>query len=79
MAVTARKEENKTILEITNGDLLQMEEILHLWDFKTEQSLFRFLLSILIETQDKEIWIKCNEERIAIGPVPNSLTAHGKI
>lgn len=73
MAVISTKEDNKLSLEITNGDLLKMEEILQEWNFKNEQCLLRFLISMLIETEDKELWIKSNHKLIPIGPALHSL------
>ena len=73
MAVISTKEENKLILELSNGDLVNLKDVLRRWNFKDEQSLLRFLLSILMETQDKELWIKSDDELIAIAPVEHSL------
>ena len=60
MAVIPNRKDGKLFLEIDNGDLDKMEEVLKKWNFKDEQSFWRFSLSILIETEDKALWIKTN-------------------
>jgi predicted component of type VI protein secretion system len=73
MAVKSKYQGDKLILEIDNGDLTKMKEVLRDWDFKNEQSFWRFSLSILLEAQDRELWIKSNDEVVQIKPVDSLL------
>lgn len=73
MAVTPTRKNGKLILEIDNGDLEKMEEVLKRWNFKDEQAFWRFSISLLIETEDKEIWIKTNGELTPIAPAKHSI------
>lgn len=36
-----------------NGDFLNFKKVIADWNFKDEQSLIRFVLSIMIESEDK--------------------------
>ena len=73
MAVTPKKLENKLILEIDNGDLTKLEEVIRRWNFKDEQSLLRFSVSLLLETEDKELWMKSEGRPIPIAPAKHSV------
>lgn len=69
--------ENKEELElkINNCDLKYMEEVLLRWNFKDIQSFWRFSVSILLETEEKELWIKDNGKPIRIAPADHSIKA----
>jgi len=73
MAVKPTKKDNKLILEINNGDLTKMEEVLRRWNFKDEQAFWRFSVSTLLETEDKAIWIKSEGTPVSIAPAKHSL------
>lgn len=73
MAVISTKKDNKLVLEIDNGDLTKMEEVLRKWNFKDEQSFLRFSVSILLETEGKSLWIKANGEPTSVIPAQHSL------
>ena len=73
MAVIPNRKDGKLFLEIDNGDLDKMEEVLTKWNFKDEQSFWRFSLSILIETEDKALWIKTNGEPTPVAPARHSI------
>jgi hypothetical protein len=47
MAVKSEIKENKLILTLDNGEKKVFEEVRKKWNFKDEQSLIRFALSIL--------------------------------
>jgi hypothetical protein len=73
MSVKSKQQGDKLTLEIDNGDLTKMQEVLRHWNFKDEQSFLRFYLSILLETQDRELWIKSNGALVQIKPVESLL------
>jgi hypothetical protein len=73
MAVISTKKDNRLVLEIDNGDLTKMQEVLKRWNFKDEQSFWRFSVSILLETEDKSLWIKSNGQAIPIAPAAHSI------
>lgn len=73
MPVLSKKADDKLILEIDNGDRTKLEEVIQKWNFKDEQAFWRFSLSILLETEDKELWIKSNGQLIPIAPAQHSI------
>lgn len=73
MAVSAKKSNQKLTLEIDNGDLLKIEEVIKKWSFKNEQAFLRFAVSLLIETEDKDLWIKSNGEPTRVEPADHSI------
>ncbi len=74
MAVTiiAQKDDEIT-LKIDNGDLKKMEEVLTKWNFKDIQSFWRFSISILLQTEEKKLWIQENGNPILIAPADHSI------
>lgn len=75
MAVISNEKDGKLILEIDNGDLTKMKDVLNKWNFKDIQSFWRFSVSILLKTEDNALWIKENQEPIAIAPADHSIKA----
>lgn len=73
MAVISIRKDNKLTLEIDNGDYTKMEEVLKRWNFKDEQALWRFTISLLLETEDKSLWMKSEGQPISIAPAEHSL------
>lgn len=73
MAVNAAKENNKLKLELDNGDLVRFEEVIKAWNFKNEQAFLRFVVSLLIETEDKSLWMKSNGEITKVEPADHSI------
>lgn len=73
MSVQTKEAENKLILELDNGDKTKIEEALKKWNFKDMQSLLRFSVSVLLETEDKALWIKSNGESTLIAPAKHSI------
>ncbi len=73
MSVQTKEAGNKLILELDNGDKTKIEEALKKWNFKDMQSLLRFSVSVLLETEDKALWIKSNGESTLIAPAKNSI------
>jgi hypothetical protein len=71
--VTKYENDNKLFLEIDNGDLSNMQEVIKKWNFKDEQALWRFCLSLLLSTQDKTLWIKEEGERIRVTPANHNI------
>jgi hypothetical protein len=73
MAVIPIRKENKLILEIDNGDLTKMEEVLKRWNFKDEQAFLRFTVSLLLETENKALWMQENGNPVPIAPAKHSI------
>jgi len=73
MSVKSRVENDKLILELDNGDKTKMQEVLKRWNFKDEQSFLRFSVSLLLETEDKALWMKTNGETVSIAPAKHSI------
>lgn len=73
MSVKATEKDNELLLKIDNGDLTKMKEVLERWKFKDEQAFLRFTVSLLIETEDKALWMKSNGEPIKVEPADHSI------
>lgn len=74
MGVVAFSKENGRInLEVNQGDLTKMEQVLEEWNFKDIQSFWRFSISILLQTEEKKLWIQENGTPILIAPAKHSL------
>lgn len=68
MAVKDKKESNKLILEIDNGDLSKLDEVMEKWSFKDYQSFMRFVVSILLLNEEKSVGIKLDGLKQDITP-----------
>ena len=55
MAVKEIHSENENILDLRfdNGDVSKLNEVIQRWGFKDYQSFFRFVISIMLVTEDK--------------------------
>jgi phosphopantothenate synthetase len=69
MAVTTqRRDKDKLLLEFDNGDLEKFDQVLKEWNFKDEQSLLRFAVSIMLTTEKQIIYVNKNEAPAAVVP-----------
>jgi hypothetical protein len=59
--------------EIDNGEKKALEQIKTLWNFKDEGSVLRFMMSVLLRTEDKKLWIKTNGQPQGVSPVDDLL------
>lgn len=73
MAVKSKDENGKLILEIDNGDLEKLNQVMDKWSFKDHQALLRFSISILILSEDESISIKMNGSQRSITPAADLL------
>ena len=71
MAVKNREELNKLILEIDNGDLTNLNEVMKKYSFKDYQSLMRYCVSILLVNENKYVSITLNGIKTDIVPSPD--------
>jgi uncharacterized protein YfaT (DUF1175 family) len=67
------------IIEMENGDKKAFEEIKNKWNFKDEEGVLRYMMSLLLKTEDNKLWIKANGQQTGVNPadeliVKNSLT-----
>jgi len=72
MSVISNIQNEKLILELDNGDKKIFLEMLQKWNFKDEESLVRFALSVLKLSKDCAMTINTAEEgEIKIKPADN--------
>lgn len=68
MAVKAQEKDKKLMLDIDNGDLSKLNEVMDKWGFKDYQSFMRFAVSILLLNEEKSIGIKLDGIKQDITP-----------
>lgn len=68
MAVKARKEGDKLILELDNGDITRLEEAIKKCSFKDEQSFLRFAVSLFIVNEGNSFFIKQDGQQTEVIP-----------
>ncbi len=73
MAVKSVSQDNKLILEIDNGDLAKLNEVMEKWSFKDYQSLLRFSVSILLLNEAKSFGLKIDGTQQEIIPAKELL------
>jgi hypothetical protein len=74
MAVTNLSEnDGKLTLELDNGDYKKFKQAMEKWNFKDEQSLMRFVVSILVLSEDKIINVKIDNDQKNIVPADDFL------
>ena len=54
MSVKSQNNGDNLVLTLDNGDRKKFEEVLTEWNFKDEESLIRFFISIAKESYDKK-------------------------
>jgi len=72
MAVIGKIDKEKLILEIDNGDLTKLEEVIKKWNFKDYQSFMRFVVSVMLLNEDEFLSIKIDGIRQDIKPASHS-------
>lgn len=73
MPVKSKEESDKLILEIDNGDLSKLKDVMDKWSFKDYQSFMRFAVSIFLLSDDNSISIKADGIRQDFAPVSDLL------
>ena len=68
-----RSEEGKLSLSFDNGDKVKFDEVLKEWNFKDEQSLIRFAMSIFLLSNKKSLIIHSEEGQKEITPADDYL------
>lgn len=61
MAVIEKKENNKLVLEVDNGDLEKINSVMEKWNFVDIQSMLRFMVSLLLITERNVLYIDKNK------------------
>ncbi len=75
MAVRKTDNEKALTLELDNGDKERFNQVLKDWHFKDEESMVRFVLSILLDSDDKKtIAYKKNNILVEATPTAHILT-----
>ena len=75
MAVTIniQTNDNKLVLDINNGELTKLKEVIEKWKFKDEQCFMRFVISILLESEQNSIGIWENGNLTLVEPAIHSI------
>ncbi len=73
MSVKCTSSSDKIILELDNGDCREFLNAISKWNFKDEESLIRFALSLLMLTENKYFQIKVDRVEKPIKPAPHLL------
>ena len=66
--LTAATSENILILALTGGDRQKFKEALSKWKFKDEQSMMRFVVSVLLLNEDEYFRLKMHGKIFFIEP-----------
>lgn len=78
MAVKSKREGDRLVLELDNGDLAKLDECMAKWPFRDHQSLLRFVISQLLVTEDHALWIKEGGRQQPIAPASELLRTRGE-
>lgn len=54
MSVHVKEENQELVLTLDNGDREKFTQALNKWQFKDEESLLRFVVSLLLESHDSK-------------------------
>lgn len=73
MITVESKENDEMILKFTNGDIAKFDSVMKRYDFVDAQALIRFVVSILLVTEDKFIQIKKDGELMTVEPAEHSV------
>ena len=68
MSVQSKRENDKLILELDNGDLREFDKVMEKWSFKDHQSLVRFAISLLVLNENKSFSVKIDNQSQDIIP-----------
>lgn len=68
MATISKREGDKLTLDIDNGDLKKLDQVMTKWAFKDYQSFLRFAISTLLLSEEKSISIKMDGKTQDIVP-----------
>lgn len=63
----------KISLEIDNGDLQAITEVMEKYIFKNEESMIRFILFVLIKSENNTVYIDEGEKKVALTPAKHLL------
>jgi hypothetical protein len=65
---TITEEPKKISLEIDNGDLQGLTEVMEKYKFKNEESLIRFALFTLLKAEGNTIFINEGDKKVGLTP-----------
>lgn len=77
MAVKSSEDKDKLILELDNGDRTKFKQIMDKWNFKDEQSLLRFAMSLLILNENDYFGVKIDGRDKDVIPAEDYLKSGG--
>ena len=73
MAIKFTKGQDSITLSIDNGDLKALNIAEEKWNFKDKESLFKFMMAILIKSDPGQILIKEDSEEVSLSPADSLL------
>ncbi|MDR2437252.1 MAG: hypothetical protein LBD17_04200 [Endomicrobium sp.] len=73
MTVKETKKDNKLVLELDNGDLEKLNNVISRWKFKDTQSFLRFAVSLMLKTNREVLYIDVNGQPEGRVPAPHLL------
>ncbi|HEV2917585.1 MAG TPA: hypothetical protein VGW78_07630 [Candidatus Babeliales bacterium] len=73
MAVNSKEDNSKLILEIDNGELKKLKEVMEKWQFKDYASLMQFAISIMVLNENRYVSIKKDGETQNVAPANDLL------
>lgn len=62
------KQDDKTIIELSNGHSKALHDIMTRWNITSEKDALGFALSVLLSGDEAEIYVKQNEDLISVIP-----------
>jgi hypothetical protein len=63
----------KWSLEIDNGDLQALREVIEKYKFKNEEALLRFIMFVLLKAEKNAVYIDEGEKTVALTPARHLL------
>jgi hypothetical protein len=77
MAVKSKEENGKLVLEIDNGELSKLKDVMKRWSFKDHQALMRFCISLLYLSEEQSVSIKMDGIQQPLAPSSDLLKRSG--
>lgn len=70
---TIEEEPRKISLEIDNGDLEAITDVMEKYNFKDEESMIRFILFVLLKSENNTVYIDEGEKKVSLTPAAHLL------
>lgn len=63
----------KIALEVDNGDLQAINEVMQKYNFKDEEAMIRFILFVLLKSEKNVVYIDEGDKKVALTPAQHLL------